>query len=157
MPEEMRFLLRAGAYGLGISAIYYIVSGEIAGTILMFGFGLASLALLAVLWWERRRRGRRLTGPPWRWALLPPPDENGGLTDERAVMPAASLAPLTLAFGAALAALGLVFGPWLLAAATVPVIVGLRDWVRDAGREYRAMEAADAARQTAGDPVVNRR
>lgn len=140
MPEEMRFLLRAGTYGIGISIVYYFLSQEPAGTVLMLGFGLASVALLAVLWWERRRRGWRLDGPVWRWALLPPPDENGGFTDELAMAPGSSLAPVTLALGMALAALGLVFGPWLLAAAVVPLIVGVRGWIAEAGAEYRALE-----------------
>jgi hypothetical protein len=153
MPEEMRFLLRAGAYGIGIAVIYYALSQEIAGTILMLGFGLASIALFGIVWWERRRHGWQVTGRPWRWALLPPATENGGLTDERALLPAASLAPITLALGIALAALGLVFGPWLVGAAIVPLLLGIRGWVADAGREYRQMEAADrSVRAQGGGP-----
>jgi hypothetical protein len=160
VPEEMRFLLRAGGYGVGIAAIYWFLSQEPAGTVLMAGFGLASLALLAVVWLERRRRGWQLTGRPWRWALLPPADEDTGLTDERAVLPSSSLAPITLALGVALAALGFVFGPWLLAAAVIPLLLGIRGWVIEAGAEYRAMEAADGGsrvRQPGSQAVVKRR
>ncbi len=157
MPEEMRFLLRAGAYGVGIAVIYWFLSREPAGTILMFGFGLASFALVAVLWWERRRRGWRLSGAPWRWALLPPPDENGGFTDELALLPAASLAPITLALGMALGALALVFGPWLLGAAVIPLLLGVRGWIREAGAEYAALERHTAARQGTETPGVKSR
>ncbi len=160
MPEEMRFLLRAAGYGLGIGAIYYVVSGEPAGTFLMIGFGLAAMVLLLVAWYERRRAGRRLEGPAWRWLLLPPAADNGGFTDEHARLPGSSLAPLTLALGMALASLALVFGPWLLTAAVIPLIVGLRSWLREAMAEHAAMEAdrtAPGAGQPAPPAVVNRR
>jgi hypothetical protein len=153
MPEEMRFLLRAGAYGIGIALIYWFLSQEPAGTVLMLGFGLAAAALLVVLWWERRRHGWRLVGPPWSWALLPPAEENGGLTDERAVLPGSSLAPITLALGMALAALALVFGSWLLTAAVVPLLVGARGWIRAAMAEHQGVDEG----QDAGPPVVNSR
>ena len=162
MPEEMRFLLRAGGYGIGIGLIYYLLSQELAGTVLLLGFGLASMMLLGASWWEwRRRPGRGLRGPAWRWLLLPPAAEDGGFTHEEARLPGASLAPLTLALGTALAALALVFGPWLMAAALIPLIIGMRDWLREAMAEHAAIAegtpAAGADDQAAPPAVVNRR
>lgn len=167
MPEEMRFLLRAAGYGLGIGIVYYVLSQEPAGTILLIGFGLAASMLLIVAWWERRRAGRRLEGPVWRWLLLPPAAQNGGFSDESGRLPGASLAPLTVALGMALAALALVFGPWLLAAAVIPLGVGLRGWLREAMAEHAALEmeassragapSADDTDQAGGPAVVNRR
>lgn len=165
MPEEMRFLLRAGSYGVSVGVIYYVLSQEWAGTVLMIGFGLACLLLLALSWWEwRRRPGRGLEGPAWRWLLLPPPEQNGGFTHEQARLPGASLSPLTLALGMGLGALALVFGPWLLAAAVIPLLLGLRGWLTEAMAEYGAIEADSVDEvvstvhpQPAGEPVVNRR
>ncbi|MDP8905355.1 MAG: cytochrome c oxidase subunit 4 [Chloroflexota bacterium] len=154
MPEEMRFLLRAGGYGVGIGVVYWVLAAEPAGTILLIGFGLASLALLGLTWWERRRQGRRLEGPAWRWLLLPPASANGGFTHEEGRLPAHSLAPLTAALGLSVLALALVFGPWLAVAAAIPLAVGVRDWIVEAMAEHRAL-AADTALDAA--PAGSRR
>ncbi|MDQ3938841.1 MAG: cytochrome c oxidase subunit 4 [Chloroflexota bacterium] len=156
MPEEMRFLLRAGGYGLGIGAIYYLLSREPAGSVLLVGFGLACVVLLGALWWETRRRGRRLEGPAWRWLLLPPAEAESGFTDEDARLPGSSLAPITLALGVALAALSLVFGVWLLAAAVIPLLFGVRGWLREAMAEHRAIEADTGGEDAAPGGAVRR-
>jgi hypothetical protein len=157
VPEEMRFLLRGGGYGLGVGSIYYALSREAAGAMLLIGFGLAALVLLAASWWQwRRQPGRRLRGPAWRWLLMPPAEENGGFTDELARLPGRSLAPLTIGLGLALVALALVFGLWLLAAAVLPLLVGLRAWLIEAMGEFRALSAGVPADQPA-EAVVNRR
>jgi hypothetical protein len=54
MPEEVKFFGRIGAYGLFIAAVYWFVSYEPAGTVLLGGFGLATGAAFVLL-----RRGAR--------------------------------------------------------------------------------------------------
>ncbi|HXG40643.1 MAG TPA: hypothetical protein VNJ28_06840, partial [Candidatus Limnocylindrales bacterium] len=41
-PEETRLFVRLAAYGLGIGLIYWFVSYETAGTVLLVGFGLGA-------------------------------------------------------------------------------------------------------------------
>jgi hypothetical protein len=140
VPEEARFLLRSGSFSLVAGTIYWFLSGEPAGTLLFFGLGLGALTVCALLVRELRRDGRSLPGPAWRWWLLPDPAAESGTTDETGRLPGHTLVPLTVGAGVALGALGLVFGPWLFAAALAPIFFGLRGWLREASAEYRAVE-----------------
>jgi hypothetical protein len=143
MPEEMRFMLRSALYSVFVGVVYWIVSSEAAGTILLLGAGLAAAVMFGALYFEWRRSGHRLTGPPWRWALLPPADEESGTTSETGRLPRPSMGPLLGALGICLIALSLVFGIWMAVAGIVPALVGLRLWLRDAMAEYRAVESSD--------------
>jgi hypothetical protein len=142
MPEELRFMLRSAFYSTFVGVAYWVLTGEAAGTVLLLFAGLAAAVMFGALLVEWRRSGHRLSGPPWRWAPLPPADMESETTDETGRLPRPSLGPLTLAVGVALLALALVFGIWMAVAAIVPLLVGARLWLRDAMAEYRAVNAA---------------
>lgn len=148
MPEELRFLLRSAIYSVFIGIVYWFVSYEWAGSVLLVGTGVATGVLMLVGWSQLRAHGRHLGGQPWRWVLLSPASQPSGMTDETGRLPGNSAAPLTLGFGLALAGLGLVFGPALIVAAAVPIFVGLRAWLASGMAEFAALEAAT----TGNDP-----
>jgi hypothetical protein len=50
------------------------------------------------------------------------------------------LAPLSGALGIVLLALTLVFGIWMAVASIVPLLIGLRLWLRDVMAEFRAVD-----------------
>ena len=139
MPEELRFLLRSAAYSLFVGVAYWFLSYEWAGTLLLVGLGVAAGLLFAFVLVDWRGRGNHLEGPAWRWPLLPPASEESGTTDESGRLPRPTLAPVTLGLGLGLLALGLVFGIWFAAASVVPIVIGIRGWLRDAMAEYDAV------------------
>jgi len=143
MPEELRFMLRSAIYSLFVGTVYWFLTYEAAGTVLLVGAGMSAGVMFGALLFEWRRSGHRLSGPVWRWALLPPADAQSGTTDESGRLPRPSLGPLAGALGVALVALSLVFGIWMAVAGIVPALVGLRLWLRDVMAEYRAVESSE--------------
>jgi hypothetical protein len=139
VPEEVRFLGRLAAYGLLIGVIYWFVAYEVAGTVLLLAFGgAAGFATLLLLLDVRRRRHGPLPRRPLDWLALTADEEDPPFGDEPATLPAGSGAPLEFGFGLAVAALGLVFGAWLVALGLVPIVVGAATWIRAAMAEHRA-------------------
>ncbi|HYM84705.1 MAG TPA: hypothetical protein VEY67_11190 [Candidatus Dormibacteraeota bacterium] len=199
-PAETWFFLSVSAFALVVMVVYWIWTYDWAGTILLFGFsvatGILGVRLLlshpprrtheeAVVDDERRRRGAewaragerpgaeaaaavggrvpdgteasRLSGrvatirPPSEGEagaepILPPsaPDADRPFLDEAGRLPAPTIAPLAMALAAALVVTSVVLGPWLIIAAVLPLAWGAIGWVRDAGAEFRAVDAADA-------------
>jgi plastocyanin len=58
-------------------------------------------------------------------------------------MPGPSFQPLLASIGAAFLLAGLVFGPWVLIAGIVALILALLGWLNDARKEYVKVEEAD--------------
>ena len=129
MPEEIRVFVRAALYFALITAIYWFVSYERSGTLLLGFLGVASV-LFAV---TARRLGRKTEragdGVLRRAKSLVALDEEGGgvpppLEIEEEPVVTASPWPLGAALALMLIGLGLLYGPWLwipgagLAAAT---------------------------------------
>jgi len=151
-PEEVSFFARSALFALVLSVVYWFVSYEWAGTVLLFLFGLGSAGATLVLGrWAatesprgRSRAGEsaRPAGGPAVAAVRP----NGPFGDERARIPSPSLAPLVFGFGLGVAALALAFGPWLLLAAVMPIALGAGSWLSSANAEWRAAEADDPSR-----------
>ncbi len=112
MAEEVRFFLRVALFTTIIATIYWFVSYEEAGTVLLGGI-VASAAFFIVLIAGAVPRARR--GPKNVTGIL-------GF-DERAVddplalaedtFPAASAWPPIASVAAVLVGLGLIFGAWL--------------------------------------------
>jgi len=170
-PQETRFFAVIGALGVVLGIAYWFVSYEVAGTVLLVGFGLASglaAARLFVTWRGREvaRRVRAGAGEPSARG----PDEGegpgGGLAgvdrpflDESGRLPAPTLAPLALGLGISLALTAVVFGPWLLVAAVIPLVWGCWAWFAGAREEFEAAEGdemvADPAERDAivADPA----
>lgn len=109
MPEELRVFVRAALYMAVVTAIYWLVSDEAAGTLLLGGLLVASLVFVAL----GRSIGRR---SKQRSALLAFDDSGGEeapLEIEQEPVVTTSAWPLLGAAGAMLIGLGLLYGPWL--------------------------------------------
>ena len=130
-PAETRFFLFLGGFGLVLAAIYWFLTYELAGTVLLGGFGLGALVLGLRLLAERRVSTDADPGP------VPFGDERGRLPQE-------TLAPLSLGLGVALSLTAVVFGPWLVVAGVVPLAWGAWTWLRGARDELDATVDAGA-------------
>jgi len=139
LPDEVRLFARLAPYALIVGTIYWFVSYELAGTVLLIGFGLATGLAFLVMW----RTSRRLPEVPLAEA---PSRPDGPFGDERGPVPTRSAAPLVVGFGLAVMALGGAFGPWFALVGIVPVILGGVDWLRAARRELDLRASADADR-----------
>jgi hypothetical protein len=120
VSEEVRFFARIAAYTAFIAAIYWFVSYERAGTVLLI-FLCAAAAVFAAMVVSQVRAARgseRAKGrhnPVRRSLGFDDPDASATepLQLEEDLYPTATLWPLGLALGLTLAAVGLVYGPWL--------------------------------------------
>ena len=102
------------AYALFIGTVYWFVSYELAGTVLLIGFGLATgLAFVILFRRDRKVRAARIPrdGSSVEGAGGMP---DGPFGDESAPVPTRSAAPLVVGFGVAVIALAGAFGPWFL-------------------------------------------
>jgi hypothetical protein len=133
-PAETRFFLFLGGFGLVLAAIYWFLTYELAGTVLLAGFGLGALVLGVALLAERRGKADADPG-------------TNPFGDERGRLPAETLAPLALGLGVSLALTAVVFGPWLVVAGIVPLAWGAWTWLRGARDELDATVASEAPRQ----------
>jgi hypothetical protein len=144
VPEEVRFLARLAGYGLLIGVVYWFVAYEVAGTVLLIAFGLATgFATVVLLLDARRKRHGPLPRRPLDWLALTADEGAPPFADEPGTVPGASSAPLEFGFGLAVAALGLVFGAWLVALGMVPLVIGAASWLRAAMAEHQATTRAD--------------
>ncbi len=135
IPEEIAFWLRGAAFGLVVGGIYWFVTYEWAGTILLVLFGVASAGAAGVLGYLVRRRGSA--------AGLDGLGAEGPLGDDRGRLPAGSTAPFVFGFGLFLVVLGLAWGGWFVLAAVVPLVLGGSSWLAAANAELRATERAE--------------
>ena len=140
MSEEVGFFGRLSAYALVVGVVYWLLSYETAGTVLLLGFGLATGLAFLVLRGGEHPDGH---GPdPTREDVPGQPD--GPFGDESGPVPGRSVAPLAVGFGVAVIALGGAFGPWFVIVGVLPLLVGAVDWLRAANRELNLREGADA-------------
>ena len=94
MAEEVRIFVRTGLYTAVIAAIYWFVSYELAGTVLLVSL-LGGAVLFAA---SARKLGRKGEAP---------------LAIEEEPVVTSSPWPFGAALAALLIALGLLYGPWL--------------------------------------------
>jgi hypothetical protein len=140
MAEELRFFLRTAVYSAVIGLIYWFVSYEVAGSV-MLGFVVFATGLVVGLFFfaVRATRGEldpRNGGPMQRAgtaiARLVGFSEPRGPAGEQPIaaglepLPIGSIWPLVAGVAATMVALGLVYGPWL----TLPgiVVAGFAVW-----------------------------
>jgi hypothetical protein len=126
-PEEIVFFLRSAADALVVAVIYWFLTYEVAGTILLGGFGVASAALVGLLLWKRPDRPRGAAAPSSAAVDLAP---DGPFGDESGAVPTPTMAPLQVAFGLAVLVLAVPFGPAMAIAAIVPLVAGALGWLR---------------------------
>lgn len=137
LPEEIRFFARLAAFGFALGTVYWFVSYEVAGTVLLLAFGLATAVASAFLLAQLVRAEGRPAGPPWRWLALAAADADGPFGDPVGRVPVGSLAPLVGGFGVTLMALGLIYGPPLMVVGLFPAAWGAWEWVRAVSAEWR--------------------
>jgi len=159
-PNEARFFLFAGAFGGLIAAVYWFVSYEPAGSVLLAGFGAAAgltgllLARAGAAIPGRRRTQRdegvtgRLRGDDVAPDLGDDADRERDedvrpFLDESGRVPSPTLAPFALGVGLSIATTSLVFGPAPLLVGAVPVAWGALTWLTRARAELDAVAADD--------------
>jgi hypothetical protein len=158
-PQEVRFFLLLSAFGIVVGIIYWFVSYESAGTVLLLAFG-AATGLIGV---------RLVTDPASRRVRdrvrvrdadpIPGEEGTGGGTggvdrpflDETGRFPDETIAPFAIGLGIAVAATGLIFGPAPVAVGVLPFAWGAWAWLSGARAELDAQELDDAA--AAAEPV----
>ncbi len=105
MKSERSIYLLIGIFVLVIMVIYFLWSGEAGGTIMLFAAaGLGIMPGLYLAWWSRRMELRPEDRPEATMA-----DGSGPV----GAFPGNTIWPFVFGMGAALTALGLVFGLWL--------------------------------------------
>ena len=146
LPEEILFFGRIGAYGVGIGVVYWFLTYEVAGSVLLIGFGVATGLLAVLLLFGRPKTDRRGDRDRQPGAGV---TGDGPFADESGRIPAPSMAPLEFGFGLALASLALVFGAPMAVAAVLPLAAGGMSWLRSASAEWRAIDRDDRPRSSA--------
>lgn len=139
MPEEFRYFLRTAAYALVAGAVYWAVSLEPSGTVLLAALVVALAAFILV--------GRAFSPapPPVRGASLlarvnsfigfaDRPDQPGPMESAPGLVPLASASPILTAAGAVLLGLGLVLGPWIGVPGVIVLVTGILGWLRPLDR-----------------------
>ncbi len=139
MPEEVRSFGRVGLFGLGLGIVYWFVSYEIVGTVMLVSFGAVTLLLAVRLALSVRAAGQTdRQRVSWRWLFMGDAGADRPLQDEEGRIPDTSLAPLLIGLGVAIMSASIAFGPWLIAAGIVPALVGAAGWISAVGREHEA-------------------
>lgn len=126
-PAETRFFLFLAAFALVIGAIYWFVSYEPAGSVLLLAFGLGTGVMGAVL----HRTGR--------------PGVDRPFLDESGRFPSETPAPFAVGAGLSLMALTPIFGPAPLVVGLLPFAWGAWAWLGRAREELEAQAREDIA------------
>jgi hypothetical protein len=151
-PTEARVFQGIAVLASIVAIVYWFVSYEPAGTLLLVGFAVASGIIGLLL---------ANAGSDWRAAAAgrPARDAERPLLDESGRIPSPTLAPFAVGIGAAVALLSLVFGPAPLLVGVLPLAWGAADWLRRAAAELDAQEPradAPATTRTGRDARVTR-
>lgn len=154
MAEEIRFFQRIAVFGILIGVVYWFVSYEIVGTVLLLGFGIATGLAFVVL----RRGEPRPTGPvasdvggsvdQGLASGGQARETDGPFGDESGPVPTRSAAPVTMGLGIALIGLSAAFGPWFAFTGLLPLLIGAADWVGAARRELNQRMEDDRRRSS---------
>ncbi|HEX2178317.1 MAG TPA: cytochrome c oxidase subunit 4 [Actinomycetota bacterium] len=129
MRIAMRLFVGAGFFFAFLFAVYWLTSYEPAGSVLL-GLGIPACMLIGGYLLLHLRRGGELAEDRPDAG----PDESAGPV---VAVPAPSLWPVGLAFGAGTLAAGLVIGPWLVATGAIILLVALVGVALN-GRDYPA-------------------
>jgi hypothetical protein len=148
--QETKVFLLMAAFGLIVATIYWFVSYEAAGTVLLAGFGLATgvIAVLLAASDPTARRPARDGGV----ALDARGTTVGGTSgvdrpfaDESGRLPRETVAPFAVGAGVALAATGLIFGLAPIIVGVLPLAWGAWSWLTSAGDELIATQRDEEA------------
>lgn len=128
MAEEVRFFLRTALYTVLIAGVYWFLSYEMAGSVMLVFVGAATAGLVLVLTLAVRATRDELdpgVGGPVRRAgtvvgrLIGFSDPRGEAAQEPLAaglepIPSGSIWPLVAAGAATMLGLGIVYGPWMM-------------------------------------------
>lgn len=109
MPEELRVFVRAALYFAAVTAVYWLVSDEVAGTLLLGGLLVSAVVFVALA----RSIGKRPEPRPSFVTFDESGSEVAPLEIEEEPVVTMSPWPLLVAAAAMLLGLGLLYGPWL--------------------------------------------
>jgi hypothetical protein len=150
-PQEARVFLLLAAFGIIVGAIYWFVSYESAGTVLLLGFGAATGVIGLRLVADPASRVVRERARAVDVATIPAGEGTGGGTggvdrpflDETGRLPDETIAPFAVGVGVAIAATGLIFGPAPVIVGLLPLAWGAWAWLSGARAELDAQERDD--------------
>lgn len=130
MAEEVRFFLRVALFTTVIGTIYWFVSYEEAGSVLLAGI-VASALFFIVLIVGGVRSVR--SGPKNVKGILgfEETDRDDPLALGEDVFPTASAWPLIASVAAVLLTVGLVYGPWLWIPGVALGLTGVWGWLTE--------------------------
>ena len=146
MAEELRFFLRTALYVVVVAAVYWFVSYEPAGTVLLVVLGVAIAGLLAIVVALAPRtvadlrpdgRGvlrRALGGLNRVIGFHEPRDRPAPLEGGPDLVPLSSPWPILTAGAIVVIGLGLIFGTWLLVPGVVLLGVSGVGWLTQLDR-----------------------
>jgi hypothetical protein len=131
LSDEAKVFARMSIFGIVVGGAYWFLTYEVAGTVLLLGFGLAAgLATVANFIRSRRARADDVAGGEVAGAESAEP------------LPEPGWAPLVISLGVGGLALGAAFGPWLTIAGLLVAIAGGASWLSAAIREARSAHAS---------------
>ena len=133
LSDEAKVFARMSIFGIVVGGAYWFLTYEVAGTVLLLGFGLAA-GLATVANFVRSRRARAditMTGDEVAEGVSLPPEA-------AEPFPEPGWAPLIISLGVGGLALGAAFGPWLTIAGLLVAIAGGASWLSAAIREARS-------------------
>ena len=137
LSDEAKVFARMSIFGIVVGGAYWFLTYEVAGTVLLLGFGLAAgLATVANFIRSRRAAGE----------ITAAGDEVAGgesvPVEAAEPYPEPGWAPLVISLGVGGLALGAAFGPWLTIAGLLVAIAGGANWLSAAVREARSAHAS---------------
>jgi len=152
VTQEAKLFARISAFGLGVAVVYWLLTSEPTGTVLLLLFGVASgIAAVAEIVGSRRwRRGGASVRPTAPTEDIPAPAipvPGGPLVEP---IPRPGWAPLGIGFGLGALALGAAFGAALAIAGLILTLLSARAWLGAAVRETdeaRSLEGGVASRE----------
>ena len=147
-PQETRFFLLIAGWAGALGVIYWFVSYEVAGTVLLAGLALATGTLSVWLMRSQRFRRRPAEAEASEAGALEagaleagaPEAVDRPFLDEEGRLPAPTLAPFAVGLGVALAALGPVFGLAPVAVGAVSFLWGAGTWFAASREEFNAQK-----------------
>ena len=138
LSDEAKVFARMSIFGIVVGGAYWFLTYEVAGTVLLLGFGLAAgLATVANFVRSRRAAGDAAAAGDDVAGGESVPGEAAGV-EAAEPFPEPGWAPLIISLGVGGLALGAAFGPWLTIAGLLVAIAGGASWLSAAIREARS-------------------
>lgn len=130
VPEEIRFFARVALFTAVITAIYWFVSYEEAGTLLLGGI-FASALIFSGLVLAAVRGARPKTKNPKHLIGFGDDVAEQPLELTEDVFPTMSSWPIVLSLGATLVGLGLIYGAWLWIPGAALTLTATWGWITE--------------------------